>query len=281
MKEKLRGWSLEAHWAIGILLSMLVCGPVLVSAGTNQVQRIQVTGSSTVAPLMSDIGKKFEAKHPTVRVDVQTGGSSRGIADARTGMSHIGMVSRALKSNESKLLNFTIANDGIAVIVHASNPVRQMDHSQLVNIYSGEQITWPHDPSAEIVVVNKAAGRSTLELFLKYLRLKPNEIEAHVIIGDNQQGIKVVAANPNAIGYVSIGTALYESSHGTPIRLVSLDGVAPTLENVTAGSYPIARPLNLVTRSQPSGVVRELIDFAKSSGVHDVVKQHYFVPVSR
>lgn len=65
--------------------------------------RVILTGSSTIAPLMAEIGKRFEERNPDIRVDVQTGGSSRGIADARSGLADIGMVSRALKSEEQDL----------------------------------------------------------------------------------------------------------------------------------------------------------------------------------
>ncbi len=72
--------------------------------------QLVLTGSSTVASLASEIGKRFEQEHPRVRVDVQTGGSSRGVADTRRGLSDIGMVSRDLKPDERDLLHFTMAS---------------------------------------------------------------------------------------------------------------------------------------------------------------------------
>ncbi len=85
-----------------------------------------LSGSSTVAPLAAEIGKRFESLHPGVRVDVQTGGSSRGINDARAGLADIGMASRALKASEGDLSSFTIALDGISVIVNRSNPAASL-----------------------------------------------------------------------------------------------------------------------------------------------------------
>ena len=66
---------------------------------------------------------------------------------------------------------------------------------------------------ASITVVNKAEGRSTLEVFLHYFKLKNVDVKAQVVIGDNEQGVKTVAGNRNAIGYVSIGTAEYDATH--------------------------------------------------------------------
>ena len=69
----------------------------------NLTGRLVITGSSTVAPLVSEIGKRFESSHPDVRIDVQTGGSSRGITDTRQEIADIGMASRALSEEESDL----------------------------------------------------------------------------------------------------------------------------------------------------------------------------------
>ena len=77
--------------------------------------KIVLTGSSTVAPLAAEIGKRFEERNAGVRVDVQSGGSSRGVADARSGVADIGMASRALNADETDLKFFTIARDGIGV----------------------------------------------------------------------------------------------------------------------------------------------------------------------
>ena len=87
------------------------------SSGCTEFRKIVLTGSSTVAPLAVEIGKRFESQHPDVRVDVQTGGSSRGVNNARAGLADIGMASRALKALEDDLSSFTIALDGIGIIV--------------------------------------------------------------------------------------------------------------------------------------------------------------------
>lgn len=57
--------------------------------------KIVLSGSSTIAPLAAEIGKRFEEKNPRVRVYVQSGGSSRGVTDARSGLADIGLASRA------------------------------------------------------------------------------------------------------------------------------------------------------------------------------------------
>ncbi len=263
------------------LLIMAVLGAC--SKSDNSGNKLVITGSSTVAPLAVEIGKRFESLHPGIRVNVQTGGSSRGIADARSGLADIGMASRSLKDSENDLHAFTIAHDGICIILHQANIVNALSDEQVVAIYKGTIKNWKEvgGPDAPITVVNKSEGRATLDLFLHYFKIKNTDIHPDVVIGDNEQGIKTVAGNPDAIGYVSIGTAEYDATHDIPIKLLPVNAVPATLENVGNGSFPLSRPLNLVTKAVPTGLAKEFIDFARSKQVHDLVKEQYFVPLSK
>jgi phosphate transport system substrate-binding protein len=247
-----------------------------------KVETLVLTGSSTVAPLAAEIGKRFESLHPGVRIDVQSGGSSRGINDARSGLADIGMVSRALKADEADINSFTIAMDGIGIILNRANPVTTLDKQQIIGIYTGKIVNWREVGSndAPITVVNKAEGRSTLELFLHFFGLQNTEVKAHVVIGDNQQGIKTVAGNPDAIGYVSVGSAEYEANHDVPIKLLPLEAIEASIENVRNLTFPLSRPLNLVTRTEPSGIAKAFIEFARSAQVDDIIAAQYFVPVA-
>jgi phosphate transport system substrate-binding protein len=191
------------------------------------------------------------------------------------------MASRALKDDEKDLKGFTIARDGVGIILNSANTVTTLTDQQIIDIYTGQVTDWSvvGGPAGPITVVNKAEGRSTLELFLHHFKLKPSDIKAQVVIGDNQQGIKTVAGNPGAIGYVSVGTAEFEAGQGTPVKLLGMNGIAASVENVRNGSFPLARPLNLVTKHEPSGLVKSFVDFAQSADVHDLIKEQFFVPL--
>jgi phosphate transport system substrate-binding protein len=274
---------LRLTFALGLALTlsaMLVVGGN--SAFATSTKRLVITGSSTIAPLVAELGKKFEAKHPGVRVDVQSGGSSRGIADQRQGLNEIGMVSRPLNPDEADLTAHTIAKDGVCVILHKTNPVSNLTYQQIQDIYSGRITNWKQvgGKDAPITVVNKAEGRSTLELFLHYFKLKNSDVKASVVVGDNEQDIKTVAGNPNAIGYVSIGTAEYDVQQGIPIKSLPLEKTLPTTENVRNGKFRLSRPLNLVTRNQPEGLVKEFIEFAQSKEAYSAVQEQFFVPIA-
>ena len=131
-----------------------------------------------------------------------------------------------------------------------------------------------------LLVVNKAEGRSTLELFLHYFKLDNTQVKAQVVIGDNEQGIKTVAGNPHAIGYVSIGAAEFQAKNGVSLKLLPIGGVEASIETVRNGEFPLARPLNLVTRAEPEGQARAFLEFARSAAVHDLIEKQYFVTVT-
>ena len=266
------------------LVSLLCLGLLSCSQGgsNTELKKLTITGSTTVAPLANEIAKSFESKNANVRVDVQTGGSSRGLYDAEQGLADIGMVSRALKPAETpNVLTFVIAQDGIGIIVNKDNDIKALSDEQIVKIYTGEIENWKAvgGKAGPITVVNKAEGHSTLELFLKYFKLKNAQVKADVVIKDNQQGIKTVAGNKDAIGYVSIGTASYSIANGVAIKLLPVGGVEASTKTVGDGSFPLSRPLNLVTNSSPSPLTQQFIDFAQSKEVHDLVEAQNFVPI--
>ena len=276
------------NYVAPVALSMTVLMVIPASAGAQAAAadlltgKLVITGSSTLAPLVAEIGKRFESLYPTVRIDVQSGGSSRGIADARQGLSDIGMVSRAMKEDERDLSAFPVARDGVCIILHRDNPVRALTDNQVVAIYTGKITNWNAvgGTDAPITVVTKAEGRSTLEVFLRYFTLKNVDVKAHVVIGDNEQGVKTVAGNRHAIGYVSIGTAEYDAVHGVPIQLLPIKGIAASTENVRKGIFPLSRPLHIVTRTPPSDLAKAFIEYAQSKAVHDLINQQYFVPLA-
>ena len=247
--------------------------------------KLVVTGSSTIAPLLAEIASRFEDEHSSVRVDVQTGGSSRGIRDAHSGVADIGMSSRHLKSSElSGVKTRIIAWDGVAFVVHKDNPVDQLSLSQLKDIYTGKTNEWASvgGKPGQIVVSNRANGRSEQDLVCDYLDVKPGQIQADVVDGETQQSIKTVITNPKAITYTSVGAAQDAVRRGEPIKLLPLDGIVASSESVSAGKFPLARPLVLIFKNSngrsKQKLIEEFLDFSSDDDVADAAVSLGFVP---
>jgi phosphate transport system substrate-binding protein len=251
-----------------------------VACGSKEAKLI-AAGSSTIQPIIEAAAPLFEAKKSGLKVEIQGGGSSVGVKNATDGTADVGMVSRALKPEESALVATKIADDGIALFVHKDNPLTAITKEQVVKIYTGEVTNWKDIGGTDgpITLITKEEGRSTLELFAKHFGIEKKIKTDAIVIGPNGQAIKTVEGNPAAIAYVSIGSAEKAVEAGSPIRLLSLDGIAATTENVRNATYPLRRPLNLVTKGAPAGSAKELIDFMLSPEGQEVVAKQDFVPL--
>lgn len=264
-----------AVWGVWILLGMGGFGAAVASHATG---KLVVTGSGTMTPLVRAIAKRYETLHPGVRIDVRSGGSSRGIGDARTGKADIGMVSRAL--SEGDLASFPIARDGVALVVHKDNPVAALTTRQIKDIYTGRITNWKQagGRDAAIAVFAAEPGRSTSELFTQFLEISYADIRAHQVLGNNPGRIRAVSENPGGIVFMSVGEAERTAQAGAPIKLLPMEGVPASSKTILSGDDPIARALTLVTRGLPTGLAKEFISFALSPQVADLVIRHDFVP---
>jgi phosphate transport system substrate-binding protein len=250
--------------------------------GSGQVHgKLVISGSSTMAPLLKDIGDHFFALHPGVRVEVNAGGSAKGLSDVRKGISDIGMFGRAMEEEDERdLTGFPIARDGVSLIVHRDNPVAVLSDEQIRKIFSGSIRNWSEvgGRNAPVMVVNRSEGRSQFDLFARHFKLKAEEIRAQQTIGDNGPCIEAVSGDLDAISYLSVGDAERRAKEGIPIKLLPIGGVSATIQNVRKGSFPISRPLTLITVEHAPPLVMKFIDFSLSSQVTEIVRQHNFVP---
>ncbi|NOT30805.1 MAG: phosphate ABC transporter substrate-binding protein [Planctomycetes bacterium] len=266
--------------------AILVAVPVLLGAGYFIVpkanpERFLLTGSSTIAPILQLVAEDLHAADPGLVIDVETGGSSRGIQDAQAGQCDVGMASRDLKPEEKAGLDARlIAYDGVALIVNRENPIAGLDHQQVIDIYTGVIGDWKElgAGEGEIHVVNKAEGRATLTVFLEHFKLKSSAIQADAVIGDNAQGVRMVAGNPDAIAYVSIGEALSAVERGEAIRLIALDGIEPTKLSVADGSYPLRRNLYLLFPGAPDASGERILAHLASARGREILTQLGFTP---
>mgnify|MGYP001574027950 CR=1 FL=1 len=242
--------------------------------------RLVITGSSTIGPLMREIGRRFRVLHPGLVIEVETGGSNRGIKDVMQGKADIGMASRALTKEESGLFGFAIGRDGVCLVVHKSNSVDKLTNRQVADIYTGKITNWSKvgGRDAPVVVINAKVGYSSVAYFARFFGIEYADIKAQMVLGDNLERVKAIGENPNGLAYLSVGAAQRQAETGAPIKLLPVEGVAATQRNIRSGNFPISRPLLLVTKQAPTGIAKEFINFSLSSSVTDLITQHDFVP---
>lgn len=262
---------------VSLCLTLQAC-----SQSAAQKTQLLLTGSSTVAPLIAEIAEQYEQNHPKITIEVKTGGSNQGIEDIRSGKNDIGMISRSPKAEEEDLQVFTIAQDGISLIVNQSVPVERLKRQTVIEIFTGKITSWKAVGGADrpIEVLSKTSNHSTVGLFADYFGLAVEDIQPTHFIGDNTEILETVLENPDAIGYISIGAGEYSIVHGMPLKMLPLEGVAATIKQVSQGNFPLSRPLNLLTKEIPSGLTKDFIDFATSPKVHDIIERQAFIPAA-
>lgn len=269
------------NWkAVLLFLAGLLAQTGMVAAEGASNGRLRIVGSGTMAPLVTEIAKRFQALHPGLRVDVEAGGSRRGLADARDGKADIGMVARALGEEQQDLYGVPIARDGIALVVHRDNPVRALSDRQVVDIYTGRIDNWKQlgGRDAPIYVVKAEAGGSSTELFTRHFAIPYEHIKAQQVLGGNPARVSFVGDNPGAILYMSVGEAERRAQAGFPLKLLPVGGIAASSRSIRSGDYPIARALTLVTRGRPSGPAKAFIEYALSPAVTDLILANDFAP---
>lgn len=139
------------------------------------------------------------------------------------------------------------------------------------------------DVNNEITVISREDGSGTRSAFIELLGIEEKDADGNkkdntIITADinDSTGILLanVAGNPNAIGYVSMG------SLNDTVKAVSVDGVAPTAENVANGTYGIARPFNIAAAAVISEVTDDFIGFIMSSDGQAIVADMGNITVS-
>ena len=218
---------------------------------------VTLAGSTSMQKLCEAMIESFEEVYPDITVTAEYTGSGAGLEALAGGKTDIGNASRSLKDGEkqSGAVENIVAVDGIAVITHKDSVVSDLTAQQLTDIYTGKITNWKDLGGADeaIVVLGREAGSGTRGAFEELLKIEDQCAYAQEL--DSTGGVLAkVAATPGSIGYVSLDVV------DDTVKALSLDGVAPTEENIVAGSYKLSRPFVMATL----GTIEEQNDLVKT-----------------
>ncbi len=241
---------------------------------------VTVSGSTSVQPLAQDLADVFNETYPGVSVEIQGGGSSQGIKDVTDGTSDIGESSRELTPEEKTgLTEHVIAYDGIAIVVHPSNPVTNLTKEQIQKIFKGEITNWKDagGKDQEILVVAREASSGTKTAFEELLGLQEKQngqtaslVRKDALVADGNGPVKAnISLKENAIGYLSLGFA------DSTVNKVTIDGVECSVDNVKNKSYAVSRPFMMLTKGNVSPETQAFLDFIKSDAGQEIVGKTY------
>ncbi len=256
--------------------SILLSFPTPVSAET-----ITIAGTGDSQLLLRQLAQVFQQQYPKAQILVPNSvGSGGGIKLLQAGRSELARIARPLKPKEKAegLHDRTFAYSPIIFVANLPTPcVKSITAAEVKALFTGEINNWNQLGSCQdhkIYVANREEGDSSKSILEEKI---PGVKQIKQLTG------RTIYSTPEAYDTLN----RYEHSFGylpaSQIEKGSLtkldyEGIAPTIENVQLGKYPLAVPLGIVWRDEPQGVAKQFIDFLFSPKAQQLMLKMNAVP---
>ncbi len=280
--------------ASAAILGALALSLTSCNRGGGDGDAINVNGSDTMLQVGLAWAEAYKKVKPDVPVTVNGEGSGTGIKALINGTVSMAQSSREIKESEAKSIKdkygkdpvpHIVGYDGIAVFVHKNNPVKSLSLPQLKAIWGegGDVENWNQVGGSDAEI--KRAGRSnssgTHAFFKKTVLGKGVEFKSGTgSMPGSTAVVEFCQTTPSAIGYSGMS---YKTDAVGWVKVSKEDGgeaYEPSIENVSAQKYPIARPLYIYTVGEPEGIVKDYIDWIKADG-QSTLQAEGFVPLAK
>ena len=285
-------WQFTGKWAprrlpiaLSLLCMVLLTGCTQAAIATPAPRTITIGGATAMQPVLHALTDEFHRQHPGVIFDVRGGGSSLGEERAVRGELAMGASTRfppaaddgdpSTRPSDS-LVRTPIGLDGVAIVVHPTNRITGLTAIELRDLYSGHILDWTAlggEPGG-VVLVSREDGSGTRQLFeARIMGNEPVSLTA-VVMPSSADVAEYVGSHPQAIGYVSMAYA-GSNAGPKPIRAVPLDGKLPSSENLLTQQYLLIQPLYLTTQREPTGWLRQFVDFVLGPTGQEIVARFH------
>lgn len=241
-----------------LFLLMSACAPQPVAV-TREATTLHVAAADSCGPLVMSTREAYESSRPWVTMETQVFNTALAEEVLREGGAEIALLSWRWDSEEQDVPLWTedLTRDGVAVIVHPESPLVEIGLAQLREIFRGRLQEWD---GTVLTVVSREEGSGTRAAFEAVVLGGESPTLNAVVMPSSEATIEYVASTPGAVGYVST-ERLSED-----VRVLPVEGVLPTQQTITDGSYPLWRQLYLATNGEPRGEAREYSQWLLSGG---------------
>lgn len=236
---------------------------------------ITVTGTGPERPVVETLARTFEKAHPGTAVDVKWNRNFHTAAMVKSGKADLAVSGM----EDSGLTPTRIAWDGIAVIVHFSNPVKEVTSGQLRDLFTGTTRSWldlNERGTGSVEVIRRPDDQNITAGFEASLGIEGRMTESALELRDDQKVLSRVSGHLDAIGYLSLGAALEAVKFGTPVRILIVNGVEAGEPTVRSGRYPLRRPVLFLAGKHPHPLRDAFLAFALSSEGQRIIARQYF-----
>jgi len=240
---------------------------------------ILIVGNGPERYLLDLLASEFESRHPSISVDFFWHPNAKPIRTIELKEADIGITGEEAPSLRSTM----IARDGIAVLTNFSNPVKELSLHQVADIFSGKVRYWSQvydeAPQTKIVLISRTNNQNIRQDFEKRLNI-PDGISRSAYRAETEdEAIKAVSGNLEAVTFVSMTPALRAKEDGVSINLLFINRVEPEVQTVLDNRYPLQRPVMLITNSHPSPQVLAFEQFALSREGQNLMRKGKYYPL--
>lgn len=255
------------------------------SADGNTVSGSIIAGGSTaLEPLVKKTKEGFEEKYPDAIVDVQGGGSGKGISGVQEGTFQIGNsdvpVADKVKDEAvlKELVETKVCGIGFAMVANSDVKVDSLTVEQIVDIFTGKITNWKEvggDDEA-ITVIARPTSSGTRATFKKTILGDAEEKKDFQTEESSGAVSSKIQSTPGSISYL----ALSYVGDGKDLNVLKINDVEANAENIASGSYPFWSYEYMVTKGEPTGTTKAFIDYLMSDENKSVIEDEGYIPMS-
>lgn len=291
-----------------IIFSTLIIGMVLIFVGCKKKEAaekivITVKGSDTMVNLAQKWAEVYMGKNANVSIQVTGGGSGTGIAALFNKTTDLANSSREIKDAELEKakqkgiepIQYEVALDGIALIVHPNNKVDNLTIQQVSDIFTGKITNWKQvgGENLPITLYGRENSSGTYEFFKEHVlgkndkgKQKDYATSTQVLQGTAALG-ESVARDVKGIGYGGVGyfaerkdvKILHIKADENSEAISPVENGKVNYEAIWSKKYTISRYLYCYTGQNVKPELKAFIDFIVSNEGQDVVKQMEYIPL--
>jgi phosphate transport system substrate-binding protein len=268
------------HQKVPVLLALLLGAALLFGTPWHPAlasDTLRIGGNGSGLGAMKELARAYGKTHPAVTIVILPSlGSSGGIAALKNGALDLTISARPLKADEVKagLVAIPYARSPFLFAAHGKVPATDLTMYRLLEIYRQEASRWPDGTRVRLVLrpsqdVDTALIKAISPEVERALR-DAMERPGMVVAVTDHDSLDAIASMPGSLGGATLTEILTE---GRSVRALSYNGVAPSLKNLAAGSYPLVKTYYLVAGEHPSAQARDFAAFVRSPKARQVLRR--------
>ena len=262
--------------AAGFMAGVLILGGAIQATQSIAVEMLRIGGTGASTGMSRVVGAVYSQRSGTVGIEVVEGlGSGGGIKAVIAGAVDISFSSRPLKEKEQDkgvIASPILRTPFVAVTSHSD--ARDLRGAEFSDYYGRANAKWADGTPVKIILRPKS--ESDTKLMAGFFPGMAEAIEAARKRGEtpvaqtDQDNAAMAEATPGAL---TSGTMLQMLAENRQLRIMSFDGVAPSVETMMSGSYPYSKTLYIVHAQNSSPAVADFAAFLRSpAGIAELAK---------